>query len=112
MRRYGRPVAEPKSSPVPKPLVIVESKTKADTIGRFLGRDYTVMASVGHVRDLPRKGLAIDVDNHFQPEYVVSPEKSKVVGNLRKALKAPTSSTSRPTRIARARRSRGTSSRC
>jgi DNA topoisomerase-1 len=73
---------------VPKPLVIVESKTKADTIGRFLGRDYTVMASVGHVRDLPRKGLAIDVDNHFQPEYVVSPEKSKVVSSLRKALKA------------------------
>ena len=87
MRRYGRPVIEPKSSPVPKPLVIVESKTKADTIGRFLGRDYTVMASVGHVRDLPRKGLAIDVQNHFQPEYVISPEKTKVVGSLRRALK-------------------------
>jgi DNA topoisomerase-1 len=88
VRRYGRPVAEPKSSPVPKPLVIVESKTKADTIARFLGRDYTVMASVGHVRDLPRKGLAIDVDNHFTPQYEVSPEKSKVVSSLRKALKA------------------------
>ena len=62
VRRYGRPVVQPKSSPVPKSLVIVESKTKADTIGRFLGRDYTVMASVGHVRDLPRKGLAIDVE--------------------------------------------------
>jgi DNA topoisomerase-1 len=73
---------------VPKPLVIVESKTKADTIGRFLGRDYTVMASVGHIRDLPRKGLAIDVDNHFTPQYEVSPEKSKVVSSLRKALKA------------------------
>ena len=72
---------------MPKPLVIVESKTKADTIGRFLGRDYTVMASVGHIRDLPRKGLAIDVDNHFQPEYVISPEKTKVVGSLRRALK-------------------------
>jgi DNA topoisomerase-1 len=72
---------------VSKPLVIVESKTKADTIGKFLGRDYTVMASVGHVRDLPRKGLAIDVDNHFQPEYVISPEKTKVVGGLRRALK-------------------------
>ncbi|MGZ6945945.1 MAG: type I DNA topoisomerase [Acidimicrobiia bacterium] len=72
---------------MPKPLVIVESKTKADTIGRFLGRDYTVMASVGHIRDLPRKGLAIDVQNHFQPEYVISPEKSKVVGSLRRALK-------------------------
>ena len=68
---------------MPKPLVIVESKTKADTIGRFLGRDYTVMASVGHIRDLPRKGLAIDVQNHFQPEYVISPEKTKVVGSLR-----------------------------
>ncbi len=72
---------------MPKPLVIVESKTKADTVGRFLGRDYTVMASVGHVRDLPRKGLAIDVNNHFQPEYEISPDKAKVVGNLRKALK-------------------------
>jgi DNA topoisomerase-1 len=72
---------------MPKPLVIVESKTKADTIGRFLGRDYTVMASVGHVRDLPRKGLAIDVQNHFQPEYVISPEKTKVVSSLRRALK-------------------------
>ena len=72
---------------MPKPLVIVESKTKADTIGRFLGRDYTVMASVGHIRDLPRKGLAIDVENHFQPEYVISPEKTKVVGSLRRALK-------------------------
>jgi DNA topoisomerase-1 len=59
---------------VPKHLVIVESKTKADTVGRFLGRDYTVMASVGHVRDLPRKGLAIDVNNHCQPEYEISPE--------------------------------------
>ncbi len=86
-RRYGRSVSEPKSSPVPKPLVIVESKTKADTIGKFLGRDYTVMASVGHIRDLPRKGLAIDVENHFQPEYVISPEKTKVVGSLRRALK-------------------------
>ncbi len=72
---------------MPKPLVIVESKTKADTVGRFLGRDYTVMASVGHVRDLPRKGLAIDVNNHFQPEYEISPDKAKVVGSLRKALK-------------------------
>ncbi len=72
---------------MPKPLVIVESKTKADTIGRFLGRDYTVMASVGHIRDLPRKGLAIDVQNHFQPEYVISPEKTKVVSSLKRALK-------------------------
>jgi DNA topoisomerase-1 len=71
---------------VPKHLVIVESKTKADTVGRFLGRDYTVMASVGHVRDLPRKGLAIDVNNHFAAEYEISPDKQKVVTSLRRAL--------------------------
>ena len=54
---------------MPNPLVIVESKTKADTIGRFLGDDFTVLASFGHVRDLPEKGLAVDVDNHFELEY-------------------------------------------
>jgi DNA topoisomerase-1 len=68
--------------------VIVESKTKADTIGRFLGRDYTVLASFGHVRDLPRKGLAVKVDDHFELEYAPPEGRAKeVVASLRRALK-------------------------
>jgi DNA topoisomerase-1 len=73
---------------VPKPLVIVESPAKARTIAGYLGANYDVKASIGHIRDLPRSGLAIDVENHFQPEYVVSDGKQKVVSELRKALKS------------------------
>ena len=70
-----------------KPLVIVESPAKARTIARFLGPDYTVMASMGHVRDLEPKGLAVDVDNHFKPSYVVHDSKKSVIRDLRAALK-------------------------
>ena len=71
-----------------KSLVIVESKTKADTIGRFLGSDFTVLASFGHVRDLPRKGLGVDVDDHFRLEYAPPEGRAKdVVSTLRKAMK-------------------------
>jgi len=73
---------------LPNHLVIVESKTKADTIGRFLGDDYTVLASYGHVRDLPEKGLGIDVDNHFALEWDQPRGRSKeVVTNIKRALK-------------------------
>ncbi|MDQ1520259.1 MAG: topoisomerase, partial [Actinomycetota bacterium] len=72
---------------MPKPLVIVESPAKARTIAGYLGADYEVLASIGHIRDLPRSGLAIDVEHHFAPEYVVSDGKQKVVADLRKALK-------------------------
>ncbi len=73
---------------MPKSLVIVESKTKADTIGRFLGADFTVLASFGHVRDLPRKGLGVDVEDHFRLEYAPPEGRAKdVVGTLRRALK-------------------------
>ncbi|MGZ4794737.1 MAG: type I DNA topoisomerase [Acidimicrobiia bacterium] len=73
---------------MPKSLVIVESKTKADTIGRFLGADYTVLASFGHVRDLPRKGLGVDVDDHFRLEYAPPEGRARdVVSTLRKAMK-------------------------
>jgi DNA topoisomerase-1 len=68
--------------------VIVESKTKADTIGRFLGDDFTVLASFGHVRDLPRKGLGVDVEDHFRLEYAPPEGRAKdVVTTLRRALK-------------------------
>ncbi len=72
---------------VAKPLVIVESPAKARTIESFLGGDYTVLSSVGHVRDLKSKGLAVDVDNHFKPDYEVHASKKDVIRELRAALK-------------------------
>jgi len=66
-------------------LVIVESPAKARTVGRFLGKDYSVMASVGHVRDLLRSQLSVDVENDFTPKYRVPNEKRKVVKELKAA---------------------------
>jgi DNA topoisomerase-1 len=68
-------------------LVIVESPAKAKTINKYLGRNYTVKASLGHVKDLPKKELGIDVQNGFQPTYEVIPGKTKVVSELKKAAK-------------------------
>ncbi len=65
-------------------LVIVESPAKAKTVGRFLGKGYTVRASVGHVRDLLRSQLSVDVDNRFAPKYRVPNEKKDVVKELKK----------------------------
>jgi len=64
-------------------LVIVESPAKAKTVGRFLGKGYTVRASVGHVRDLLRSQLSVDVDNDFEPKYRVPNEKKEVVRELK-----------------------------
>ncbi|HSH45510.1 MAG TPA: DNA topoisomerase, partial [Longimicrobiales bacterium] len=69
-------------------LVIVESPTKARTIGKYLGRGYTVKASVGHVRDLPRRELGVDVDGGFEPRYVTIRGKGKVIQELRRAARA------------------------
>ena len=69
---------------MPKPLVIVESPAKARTIAGFLGRDYTVMASMGHVRDLPAKGLNVDVDNDFKVDYEVNANKKDVIRDLKR----------------------------
>ncbi len=66
-------------------LVIVESPAKARTIEKFLGKDFRVVSSFGHIRDLKKKNLGIDIENDFAPEYEVPKEKSKVVGDLRKA---------------------------
>ena len=66
-----------------KPLVIVESPAKARTIGRFLGKDYEVVASVGHVRDLLKSQLSVDVDNGFEPKYRVPNEKREVVRKIK-----------------------------
>jgi DNA topoisomerase I len=68
-------------------LVIVESPAKAKTINKILGKEYTVMASVGHVKDLPEKDLGVDIQNNFEPQYVVIPGKEKVIKELQKAAK-------------------------
>jgi DNA topoisomerase-1 len=68
-----------------KNLVIVESPAKAKTIEKFLGKDYVVKSSFGHIRDLPKKGLNIDIENGFAPHYEVSSDKKKVVSELKKA---------------------------
>lgn len=70
-----------------KNLVIVESPAKARTLERILGRKYELKASLGHVRDLPRSKLGVDVDNGFSPEYVVPRAKSKIAKELRDASK-------------------------
>ena len=69
-------------------LVIVESPTKAKTIGKYLGSGYTVKATVGHVRDLPQRKLGVDVENGFTPEYVPIKEKAKTLAEIKKAAKA------------------------
>jgi DNA topoisomerase I len=65
-------------------LVIVESPTKARTLSRYLGRDYTIKASMGHVSDLPKKNLGVEIENDFKPEYVVVPGKQKIIDDLKK----------------------------
>ena len=70
-----------------RPLVVVESPAKAKTISKFLGDTFDVRASVGHVADLPSKGLAVDVDNGFKPTYELTERGAQVVKELRSALK-------------------------
>ena len=66
-------------------LVIVESPAKAKTIEKFLGKDFRVVSSFGHIRDLSKKNLGIDIGNDFKPDYEIPKEKAKVVSELRKA---------------------------
>lgn len=70
-----------------KSLVIVESPSKAKTIQKYLGQGYTVLASGGHVCDLPQKTLGIDVEHGFEPEYEINPEKKETIRRLKSALK-------------------------
>ncbi len=94
--RMGKTEAHEGLIPPPKPvkvekrdgkLVIVESPAKAKTVGRFLGKGYTVRASVGHVRDLLKSQLSVDVDNNFTPKYRVPNEKKVVVKELKQLAK-------------------------
>jgi len=76
-----------------KNLVIVESPAKAKTINKYLGKDYLVKASIGHIKDLPSKGLGVDVDDDFKPTYEVIPDSrkrnnKKIVAELKAAARA------------------------
>ncbi|MCX6779122.1 MAG: toprim domain-containing protein, partial [Candidatus Magasanikbacteria bacterium] len=68
-------------------LLIVESPTKAKTISKFLGSGYLVKSSFGHIRDLPKSKLGVDVDHNFEPEYVIPKDKQKTVTELKTAAK-------------------------
>jgi DNA topoisomerase-1 len=68
-------------------LVIVESPTKQKTIAKFLGRGYTIMATFGHIRDLPSRQLGVDEEHNFEPQYVVLPKAKKVIPGLKEAVK-------------------------
>ena len=72
---------------MPKKLVIVESPAKARTVGRFLGNDYLVKASIGHIRDLPANRLGVDIENGFEPRYVIPQKKKAVVKALKEDAK-------------------------
>src|SRR5580692_3715975 len=72
---------------MPKALVIVESPVKAKTINKYLGKQYVVKASLGHIKDLPKKDLAVDVEHGFEPRYEIIEGKRKLLGELRQAAK-------------------------
>lgn len=84
VRRIREPIFKRKVNPKGKCLVVVESPAKAKTIERILGTEYKVMASMGHLRDLPQKTLGVEIDNGFKPEYVNSADRADVIKNLQK----------------------------
>ena len=69
-----------------KTLIVVESPTKARTISRFLGPDYLIKSSYGHIRDLPKSKLGVDIENDFQPQYVIPLKARKIINDLKKSL--------------------------
>src|SRR5689334_8879910 len=72
---------------MPKALVIVESPAKAKTINKYLGKQYVVKASLGHIKDLPKRDLAVDIDNGFEPRYEVIEGKKKLITELKQTAK-------------------------
>ena len=78
----------PKKQVSKKNLVIVESPSKATTIGKFLGSSYKVVASVGHVRDLPKSKIGIDIENDFEPNYINIRGKGDIIKSLKKEAKS------------------------
>ena len=71
-----------------KYLVVVESPAKAKTIVKYLGKDYNVMASMGHLRDLPEKSLGVDIENNFTPKYQTIKGKSQLIKELKNEAKS------------------------
>lgn len=88
-------------------LVIVESPAKAKTIGKYLGPEYQVVASMGHVRDLPKSKLSVDVDNGFAPNYQPIQGKEDIIRDLKKAAKKSDKVFSPPTLTVREKPSLG-----
>ncbi len=84
-RRTRQVAFKRKPNPKGKHLVVVESPAKAKTIERILGPDYKVMASMGHLRDLPKRTMGVDIENDFTPEYVNSTDRANVIKDLQKA---------------------------
>lgn len=84
-RRTRQVAFKRKPNPTGKHLVVVESPAKAKTIERILGPDYKVMASMGHLRDLPKRTMGVDIENGFTPEYVNSTDRANVIKDLQKA---------------------------
>ena len=72
---------------MPKNVVIVESPAKANTIEKYLGKDYLVTSSYGHIRDLEKKDMGIDVNNDFNTSYIIPDDKKAVVRELKKLTK-------------------------
>ena len=91
-----------------KNLVIVESPAKAKTIEGYLGKDFVVKSSMGHIRDLAKGNDSVDIDNDFAPKYVVSPSSKKVVTELKSSPRKPTPCGSRRMRTVKERPSVGT----
>ncbi len=89
-RRSGGAVKAPVASAKGKNLVIVESPAKARTINRYLGDDYVVTASMGHVRDLPKRDIGVDLEHDFEPSYEVIDGRKKVVSELKRAAQGAT----------------------
>ena len=91
-----------------KNLVIVESPAKAKTIEKFLGKDYKVMSSYGHIRDLKTKEFSIDIEHDYAPQYVIPADKKKLVSELKSEAKYG----SLPMRTVRERLYPGTCMKC
>ena len=79
LKKYNKPLI--------MKLVVVESPTKAQTISTFLGKDYKVLSSFGHIRDLPKREFGVDIENDFKPKYVISTKAKKTVSELKKEVK-------------------------
>jgi DNA topoisomerase-1 len=82
-----RPAGKVKAKKAGRSLVIVESPTKQKTIAKFLGSGYTIVATLGHIRDLPSRTLGVDEENGFEPQYVILPKAKKVIPSLKEAIK-------------------------